>query len=564
MTLRADELLRPDPLKGRNVRRLNRYPLVFVGGATLVLISAFTYTLYDRQEKAGGGSNAPTEAVGKLGKPEVLEGAPVGGLIPPNLRPPVAPAEPLPFSQAPPPAPTLNTTQLTPPPRIKTPEEVMLEQEWERYRQEQSQVEANRSKSLDSALQADSPVKINSLGGTRTASQPVQAPSAPAGSFGSAGNTYAGTSEGSASQNPSGGRIGGTSAASFGGTFNNSGYSQAGYRGSGMSAVEEDQNRQDQKRSFFERPPSNAETLAQTRHMPQTPYVVSAGTIIPAVMISGINSDLPGQIIAQVSSDVCDSATGQFLLLPQGSKLVGRYDSSVTYGQERVLVAWNRIIFPDASSLSLEGMAGADQAGYGGLNDEVNNHYWRIFGSSFLMSMFSAATQLSQPQAVNGQLISPSQVVAGSVGQQMNVAGSAVMQKNLGLAPTLTIRVGYRFNVMVNKDVVLDRPYERPSMERETEQAPRQEEVSLGPVPAGKPPVRGPRIDGWTVVSAMPDAAWVLRRDDLEPEEIRVGDENPQLGRVQKVFQATEDGIWVVQTNRGWVVGLGSGTNAGQ
>ena len=192
-----------------------------------------------------------------------------------------------------------------------------------------------------------------------------------------------------------------------------------------------------------------------------SPYEMKAGTVIPAVMVGGINSDLPGQIIAQVSENVYDTKTGRHLLIPQGSKLVGTYDNAVTMGQSRVLVAWNRVIFPDASSLDLNMMPGSDQGGYAGFKDRVNNHYGKIFGSALMLSLFSAGVQLSQPRA-DSVLTNPTvgQTATGAVGQQLGIVGEQLMQRNIRIQPTLQIRPGYRFNVSVTKDLVVE-PWRR-------------------------------------------------------------------------------------------------------
>ncbi|EBS6671142.1 conjugal transfer protein TrbI, partial [Salmonella enterica subsp. enterica serovar Mbandaka] len=171
------------------------------------------------------------------------------------------------------------------------------------------------------------------------------------------------------------------------------------------------------------------------------------------MMISGINSDLPGQIIGQVREAVYDSATSTQCLIPPGSRLVGTYDSGVTLGQQRALAVWRRIIYPDGSSISIDNMPGADVGGYAGFNDLVNNHYARIFGSGLLLSVFSAGIQLSQPQASNGENYSSSQIIAGSLGQQMGQIGMQMAQRNMNIQPTLEIRPGYEFNIMVTKDI---------------------------------------------------------------------------------------------------------------
>jgi type IV secretory pathway VirB10-like protein len=194
--------------------------------------------------------------------------------------------------------------------------------------------------------------------------------------------------------------------------------------------------------------------LASRIQTPQSPYEVQAGTVIPATMIGGIDSDLPGQIIGQVRENVYDTPTGKYLLIPQGSRLVGVYSSAVTYGQTRVLIAWNRIIYPNGNSIDLGQMPGSDVGGYAGFNDEVNDHFVRIFGSAIMASLFSAGAQLSQPQNSNGN-VNSTQILAASIGQQANTVGAMLISRGLDIQPTLTVRNGYRFNIMVTRDMVL-------------------------------------------------------------------------------------------------------------
>lgn len=217
-----------------------------------------------------------------------------------------------------------------------------------------------------------------------------------------------------------------------------------------------DFNGQGAKRGFLQQR-NIASNYSSSSRMPSiSPYELKAGAIIPAIMIGGLNSDLPGQVIAQVSENVYDTATGQHLLIPQGARLVGTYDNAVTMGQSRVLVAWNRIIFPDASSLNIDMMPASDQSGYAGFNDRINNHYRQTFGAALLMSIFAAGVQVSQPQATNGQNISNGQTMAGAIGQQLGQTGSQIMQRNIRVQPTLQIRAGYRFNVNVTKDFIIN------------------------------------------------------------------------------------------------------------
>ena len=239
---------------------------------------------------------------------------------------------------------------------------------------------------------------------------------------------------------------------------------QTGMQG-GAGSRDDDQNRQEAKQQFLREQKSTMDTDYSTsvKKAPRSPYEVKAGAVIPAVMIGGINSDLPGQVIAQVKENVYDSKTGQHLLIPQGSRLIGLYDSSVTYGQERVLLAWNRVIFPNGDSFNLQGMPGADKGGYAGFFDEVDNRYFKIFGNAILMSIISAGVQISQPNnGGNGnnsnQGPSVSQTVGAALGQQIGQTALTITQKNLNIQPTLKIRPGYEFNVMVTADMILPPP----------------------------------------------------------------------------------------------------------
>lgn len=227
----------------------------------------------------------------------------------------------------------------------------------------------------------------------------------------------------------------------------------AGLMGAGQNP---DPNRQDEKRAFLSDVQPADTYLPHTRVPAVASTEVKAGTVIPGVMIGGVNSDLPGQIIGQVRQNVYDTANGAHLLIPAGARLIGTYDSRVTMGQRRVLVAWNRIIFPDGSSVSLDMMPGADVSGFAGFNDKVNNHYWRIFGNAFMLSLFSAGIQLSQPDpGPNAGMYDSQQILAAEIGRQLGQLGMEMSRRNLDIQPTLEIRPGYRFNIMVTKDMIL-------------------------------------------------------------------------------------------------------------
>lgn len=193
---------------------------------------------------------------------------------------------------------------------------------------------------------------------------------------------------------------------------------------------------------------------------PKTPYTIRTGHVIPATLIGGINSELPGQIIGQVSQNVYDSALGKFLLIPQGSRLIGTYESAVQYGQSRVFVAWQRIIYPDGKALDIGQMPGADAAGYSGFNDKVNNHYFRIFGTAVMLSGITAGISYSQdPNGRSGDRETASDMLSQSMGQVLGTAVANMLQKNINIAPTLEIRPGYQFNVTVVKDLTFQRPF---------------------------------------------------------------------------------------------------------
>lgn len=218
------------------------------------------------------------------------------------------------------------------------------------------------------------------------------------------------------------------------------------------------------KEAFFNRAEKDTNWILPHSRTAGQPLELKTGTIIPGLMVTGINSDLPGNIIAQVSQNVFDTATGRQLLIPQGAKLFGVYDSRVIYGQERVLVAWNRLVFPDGSAVTLGAMPGSDMAGNAGYTDEVNNHYLRIFGSSILMSMITGGMSYSMDSLDNsggGNDDSPTlqDEMGSALAAQLGQATLQLLQKNLNIKPTLEIRPGYQFNVIVTKDIVFERPY---------------------------------------------------------------------------------------------------------
>lgn len=214
----------------------------------------------------------------------------------------------------------------------------------------------------------------------------------------------------------------------------------------------------------------SATSALQVRPAP-SPYTVTAGNIIPALLVSGIDSDLPGTIVGQVRESVFDSATGRYLLVPQGTRLIGASQSASSYGQQRVQIAWQRLIFPDSSSMDIAGMPGADQSGYTGFSDQVDNHYLRTFGTAILMSTISAGQVVGQIASFGSGMYSPygyappsqwamsAEAAGAGMSGQLGQVGQQSLQQGMSRPPTLTVRPGYQFNVMVTQDLVLPGPY---------------------------------------------------------------------------------------------------------
>ena len=217
------------------------------------------------------------------------------------------------------------------------------------------------------------------------------------------------------------------------------------------------QNRQDQKEAFLKGGSTETRNSGNLQ-MPASPYQVMAGTVIAGALVTGIKSDLPGDVIATVTEPVYDTATGKFLLIPQGSRILGKYNSQVSYGQSRVQVVWNRIILPDTSSLTLDNLIGTDPAGYAGLEDDVDWHWDRIFAGAVLTTLLGVGAELAAPEnRQDGDRV----IIAGrdSLQDTVNQVGQEVTRRNLNIQPTLTSRPGLPVRIIVNRDLVL-RPYQ--------------------------------------------------------------------------------------------------------
>jgi type IV secretion system protein VirB10 len=401
----------PDHLNpAGGVRRLNRMPLVIAGAMLLLILLAVTYTYQTRlarmREQAAHASAKPTAA----NPTQVFRDAPDGGYIPAKKE-----ATPTP---APPRVPLVDPAQAA----VKAkpaPEEERLRKMRERLRRmrEQAALAAIRA---PTRIKGQSRQRAAAVKSTAAETSPLKT---------QVTSLIAAEAKRRAQENG-----------------------------------ESDLNRAEEKAAWLnDRKPENssAHYLPGGREMPRSPYEVKAGTVIPAIMVGGINSDLPGQIIGQTVENVYDTATGRYILIPQGSKLVGTYHNAITTGQERVLVAWTRIIYPDASSVDLGKMPGADSAGFAGLHDQVNTHFWKKFGSALMLSAITAGVQLSQTggQTTNGT--DAQQTIAASLGQQFGQLGMETARRNLQIQPTIEIRPGLRFTVLITKDIAFRKPWRK-------------------------------------------------------------------------------------------------------
>lgn len=189
---------------------------------------------------------------------------------------------------------------------------------------------------------------------------------------------------------------------------------------------------------------------------PVSPYQVLAGSVIAASLITGLNSDLPGLAVAQVTQNVYDTVTGQILLIPQGARLIGKYDSVIAFGQSRALLIWQRIIMPDGSSIQINNLPATDTAGYAGLEDQVDYHTWALLKGVVLSTLLGVGTELSLGHEDSDLVRAIRQAAQGAVNQ----AGQRIVERHLNVQPTITVRPGWPLRVIVNKDLVFSRPFE--------------------------------------------------------------------------------------------------------
>jgi type IV secretion system protein VirB10 len=419
------------------VRRLNRLPLALACGAGVIVATAvgYTYHLRAAQSVASAAAEAEREPKPASGQ-QALAGAPESGHIE--------------TAQGQKPVEKTATTDTSPPtgPAIDEQAIAARTQAWAAYYQALQQRRQQLVQAETQALTAD-PTVSGAVGGSTASTAPPQPNSGPVAGLGAAGLLQPVLTSAATPALP------GAALAGFGGQYGG---------GLGVDAPQVpaiDANGQRSKQAFLAQPGATGDSdyLQASLKPPVSPFEVQAGAVIPAVMIGGVVSDLAGQLIAQVAETVYDSVTGNVPLIPQGSRLVGTYDNQVAAGQTRVLVVWNRVIFPNGWSIDIGQMPGADQGGYAGFHDQVNNHFWQIFGNAVMLSLFGAGVQLSQPQASGFENVSAGQTAASALGIQMAQLGQQYASRGLSIPPTLEVRPGYRFVIMVTKDMVLPGPW---------------------------------------------------------------------------------------------------------
>jgi type IV secretion system protein VirB10 len=221
------------------------------------------------------------------------------------------------------------------------------------------------------------------------------------------------------------------------------------------AAVSNDLTSQDHKLAFLNGNVDRRTVSPDRVEAPASPYVLQAGAVIPGALLTGLRSDLPGQVTAQVTEDVYDSPTGKFLLIPQGARLIGQYDAQIAFGQSRALLVWNRLIMPNGRSIVLERQPGADTEGYAGLEDQVDYHWGMLFKAAILSTVLSVGSEVGMSNNGNSLV----QAIQQGGSQGVNQVGQQVVSRSLNIQPTITIRPGFPVRVIVNHDLVLE-PYQ--------------------------------------------------------------------------------------------------------
>ncbi|RWF86808.1 MAG: conjugal transfer protein TrbI [Mesorhizobium sp.] len=414
------------------MRRVNRLPIIVAIVLVLLFLGVIFYGLssrglYFRNEPGGGGQGGPPASTYgdqlKRGVPDGIIGEPAETQTFQPTPPTPAPAE-NPFT----PAPERQETA-APAPQQLEPEEVwrarLQREAEEQYFRERQRQRLARLQANDTAYDSPIAVSIKSLEANASDSNGSGSGATPPG-IGSAADLYSAALK------------------------------------AGLGGQNIDPNGQGAKEDFFNADLRKAGYLPNGVVSQQSRYELKRGSVIPATLITGVNSDLPGRITAQVSQNVYDSATGHHLLIPQGTKLLGRYDSKVSFGQSRVLVVWTDIIFPNGSTLQLGGMSGTDVQGYGGFTDKVDRHYLRTFGSAVLLAIIGTGIDMAVPESSTlATQDTASDAARRNFAETFGRVAERTISKNLDVQPTLRIRPGYKFNVLVDQDIIFPGAFRR-------------------------------------------------------------------------------------------------------
>ena len=455
-----NDVMSPDASPGKlhrnsGVRRVNNWPIYLIGAAAMVFLLIMLLVAADRAEEQDKPEEKKAEKAGNSSMfAQQINGMDQDGIIPSKVEPPAMPT--LDDTPAPQPA----SLQVVRPSNLDAPPMPPREMPPSVNGEELERIRQMKMQQFQEAVRAQSTVRVEAPRSAGSSLGAAGAPSSQQDALARIAAARQRMQEASRSDPTAAykARMAELKAISSGGGGGGGG----GAQGDSPFLVQAASNAGKDYNQFGTTENSDRWKMDVTMESPRSPYELRAGYVIPATMIAGINSELPGQIIAQVAQAVYDTATGKHLLLPQGSRLVGSYSSSVAYGQSRVLVAWQRIVFPDGKAMDIGSMPGSDSAGYSGFNDQVNNHYVRIFGSALLMSGIVAGISLSQDRASSdsSDRETASSAMSEALGQQLGEVTAQMISKNLNIAPTLEIRPGYRFNVMVTKDLTFSKPYQ--------------------------------------------------------------------------------------------------------
>jgi type IV secretion system protein VirB10 len=425
------------PGRRRIGRRLNRVPAIILCLALVVIAGAVTYTLHERSVDENRRRDLAKAVPAGSDASGFLKDKPSGyiGIADVNLGP---------RASAPPP----SKAPTPPPPEDDNGREAERKKAWARYWAEYDAVKEekfNKRKESLADLKTEQPATGGRGGGggeTQLAAAAPAASTAPATSgFGSPSaangfNSWWG-----------GGGGGGGALPGFGGFY------------PGLQTPQIDREGQEQKLQFAgQKGDLGKDDVVPTVRKPPDPLALMAGSFVKFTTINEVNSDVPGTTIGMVAENVYNTSNGSCVLIPQGSKLIGHYNSIVSTGQDRLPGVLTRIIFPDGSSQAIGAMESADNSGSAGQEDQVNRHLIQKFGSALIAGMFGAAIQLSVPHnAVNGY--DSTQIIAASLGQQMGQLGQQIALQNLSIPNTLTIRAGYRGTMITDKDIHISPPW---------------------------------------------------------------------------------------------------------